>query len=140
MIEKLKGYKIIPFLLPLFKINTMYVGHKIKNAREKNGIKQEEVALELGISQKQYSLIESNQTKLTVERLLQISKIIKTPAEELISDNTIVQNNYNGKENKAAHNYYDKCNIGAELIEALKEEIKFLKQQILVKDEQLKNK
>lgn len=115
----------------------MYVGHKIKNAREKNGIKQEEVALELGISQKQYSLIESNQTKLTVERLLQISKIIKTPAEELISDNTFIQNNYNNKENKSAQYYYEMNN---ELIEIMKEEIKFLKQQILVKDEQLKKK
>lgn len=116
----------------------MYVGHKIKQAREEKGIKQETVAQELGISQKQYSLIESNQTQLTVERLLQISKIIKIPAEELISDNTLVQNNYNGKENKAAHNFYDKCNIGAELIETLKEDIKFLKQQIILKDEQIK--
>lgn len=117
----------------------MYVGHKIKQFREEKGIKQETVARELDLTQKQYSLIESNQTKLSVERLLQIAKIIKVPAEELISDNAFVQNNYNGKENKAAHNYYDKCNIDAELIETLKEENKFLKQQIVLKDEQLQN-
>lgn len=115
----------------------MYVGHKIKNARERSGVKQETVAIELGISQKQYSLIESNQTKLTVERLLQISKVINTPAEELISDNTFIQNNYNNKENKAAQNFYE---INKELTETLKDEIRFLKQQILLKDELLKGK
>ena len=114
----------------------MYVGHKIKRYREEKGIKQEEVARELGISQKQYSLIESNQTQLTVERLLHISKVIKTPAEELISDNSFIQNNYNNKENKAAQNFYETKD--KELLEILKEEIKFLKQQILIKDEQIK--
>ncbi len=116
----------------------MYVGHKIKHFREHHGIKQEEIARELDMTQKQYSLIESNQTKLTVERLLQIAKIIKVPAEYLISDNTFVQNNYNNKENKAAKNYYDNSN-DKELIEILKDEIKFLKQQIVLKDEQIRN-
>jgi len=65
--------------------------------------------------------------------LLQIAKIIKVPAEQLISDNSFVQNNYNNKENKAAQNYYE----NKDLVDTLKDEIKYLKQQFIQKDTQI---
>lgn len=65
--------------------------------------------------------------------MLQIAKIIKVPAEQLISDNSFVQNNYNNKENKAAQNYYE----NKDLVDTLKDEIKYLKQQFIQKDTQI---
>ncbi len=111
----------------------MYIGHKIKMIREQRNLKQEFIANELGISQKQYSLIESNQTKLTVSRLIQIAKIINIEPEELLKNDTFVQNNYNNPINKAAQNYYE----NNELIIELKQEIAFLKEQISIKDDQI---
>ena len=101
--------------------------------RENKYIKQEQIASELGISQKQYSLIESNQTKLTVARMLQIAKLIKVEPEELLKPESFVQNNYNNKENKAAQNYYE----NVEVVNILKNEVEYLKHQLKIKDDQI---
>ena len=101
--------------------------------RENKNIKQEQIASELGISQKQYSLIESNQTKLTVARMLQIAKLIKVEPEELLKPEYFVQNNYNNKENKAAQNYYE----NVEVVNILKNEVEYLKHQLKIKDDQI---
>lgn len=111
----------------------MYIGHRIKMIRENKNIKQEQIASELGISQKQYSLIESNQTKLTVARMLQIAKLIKVEPEELLKPESFVQNNYNNKENKAAQNYYE----NVEVVNILKNEVEYLKHQLKIKDDQI---
>ncbi len=50
---------------------------KLKEARKEKGLSQENMAIELGISQGAYTNIENNESKLTVERLLQIAQILE---------------------------------------------------------------
>jgi transcriptional regulator with XRE-family HTH domain len=58
---------------------------KIRLIRIHLGYSQEYVALQLGISQRAYSKIETGKTKLTVVRLEQISRILECKIEDLIS-------------------------------------------------------
>jgi len=52
---------------------------RLKHARREKGYSQENVANELGISQASYANIESNEAKLSVERLIRISEILEKP-------------------------------------------------------------
>ena len=57
---------------------------RIREVRKQKGYSHEYVANELNISQVAYSKLEKNETKLTVERLYQLSKILETPVEDFL--------------------------------------------------------
>lgn len=74
---------------------TVDVSHKIKNIasnirriRESKGYTQEYLAMKLGISQNAYSKIELGYTRITLERLFHISKIIEVEVAKLMEDPT----------------------------------------------------
>jgi len=80
------------------------IGHKIKRYRELRNYSQDYLANKLGISQNAYSKIETNQTKLRVDRLKQIAAALEIPEEELINNETsIVFNNGHFEKNNIAH-------------------------------------
>lgn len=54
----------------------MRIGDKIRVARVERGYSQEYLAMELGIDTATYGRIERGQTKLTVDRLLDISNAL----------------------------------------------------------------
>ncbi|WP_428223956.1 helix-turn-helix domain-containing protein [Flavobacterium sp.] len=60
---------------------------KIKENRKKKGFSYETMALEMNTSTAAYRKIEMNQTKLTVERLFQISEILEIPLANLLDIN-----------------------------------------------------
>ena len=66
--------------------------NKIRKIREKKGYSQEYMQEKLNMSQAAYSNLEANKTKLTVEKLLEISEILEVPVESLIQDDT--KNNF----------------------------------------------
>ena len=86
---------------------------KIKEYRKKKGYSHENMAEELNISQAAYSKIEKNETKLTVDRLYQISEILETPVYELLDVNP--NNIYNQQ------NFYD-ASVGHQEIQNLYQE------------------
>ncbi|MDI9320753.1 MAG: helix-turn-helix domain-containing protein [Phycisphaerales bacterium] len=110
------------------------VVQKIKNVRKQKGFSHENMALELGISQAAYTKIENNETKLSVDRLFQISKILNTPVYELlnVNPNTVFnQHNHEGGtgyqqqiDNLHQHNK----ELQDAFIKQLKDEIVFLKE------------
>lgn len=66
----------------------------IRKIREIKGISQEYIAIQLGISTRAYSKIETGETQLTINRLVEISKIIGvTPQEILGFDIAMIFNN-----------------------------------------------
>jgi len=72
---------------------TVDVAYKVKNIsvnirriREGKGYTQEYLAMKLGISQNAYSKIELGYTKITLERLFQIAKIIEVEIVTLMGD------------------------------------------------------
>jgi transcriptional regulator with XRE-family HTH domain len=67
-----------------YKIKT--VAANIRRIRESKGYTQEYLAMKLGISQNAYSKIELGYTKITLERLFHIAKIIETDIIRLLND------------------------------------------------------
>lgn len=52
--------------------------YNIRTVREKLGYSQEYMAMKLGIGQNGYSKIELGHTRITVDRLFEIAKILQT--------------------------------------------------------------
>lgn len=82
-----------------------HIGRKISRIRELKGIKQEALAIELGISQQSVSKIEQSET-IDDEKLEQIAKalgVTKEAIENFSEERLIynIQNNYEGS-NKGA--------------------------------------
>nr|WP_294942504.1 helix-turn-helix transcriptional regulator [uncultured Mucilaginibacter sp.] len=65
-----------------FKVKA--VATNIRNKREELNYTQEYLAAKLNISQNAYSKIELGYTKITLERLFQISEVLETDLMDLI--------------------------------------------------------
>ncbi|MFC6267771.1 helix-turn-helix domain-containing protein [Frigoriflavimonas asaccharolytica] len=116
---------------------TDLVSDNIRTKREEIGYSQEDMAHKLDINQATYSKLERNSTKLTVDRLFHIAKLLNTEVADLLGLKT--QTIFNQKENENAfgqieHYYQENKEITAKLEESyetrLKEkdiEIAFLK-------------
>ena len=101
------------------------------------------MAEELRLSVPAYRKLEIGETKLSVERLFQISVILEMPLTELldIDDEHMVQNNYHNDtvyQQKIEHFYQENKEITEQLIRAkdelilqLQKEVEFLKSKIL---------
>jgi transcriptional regulator with XRE-family HTH domain len=89
------------------KSNNRHLGRKISRIRELRGMKQETLAIELGISQQAVSKLEQSEeiedsTLEKIANVLGVSKeAIKNYSDESVINN--IQNNY-GKPNKEATN------------------------------------
>lgn len=56
---------------------------KLRSLRLERELSQENIAFELGISQKAYSKIENGQTSLNHDKLIQIAKIFEVSPKEI---------------------------------------------------------
>ncbi|MBL7700373.1 MAG: helix-turn-helix transcriptional regulator [Chitinophagaceae bacterium] len=61
-------------------------GNKLRIFREFRNYSQEYVAEKLGITQNAYSRIETNQTKITTDRLQRLAELLEIPVTDLLSD------------------------------------------------------
>ncbi|MDO5638230.1 MAG: helix-turn-helix transcriptional regulator [Myroides sp.] len=101
---------------------------KIKQIRELKNISQDFVATELGISTRAYSKIETGETQLTINRLNEISRILKIdPVEILGFDEKKIFNMHN---HSTGINYIEDYNLPDKLIRQYEETILALKEQI----------
>lgn len=100
----------------------------IRKHREIKGYSQEYMAQELDITQSSYAKLENDSTKITVERLFNISKLLEMEITELLDLKN--QTIYNQRFNDNSHNYQE--------IQHLHQENKEVYQELLkVKDEQI---
>ena len=67
------------------QIQTMTLGQKIRELRESAGLKQRELAYKLGIGEGFLSKVENDQKPLKRDDLAKLSKLFKTPIDELNS-------------------------------------------------------
>ena len=116
---------------------------KIAEIRSKKGFSYENMAQDLDLSTSAYRKIETGETKLTVERLVDISKILETPLNDLLD--TESQKNFNQeiRENATGYQavdneniYYEYSEVSKKLIEVYEQQIKDMKAEI----EHLKSK
>lgn len=56
---------------------------KLRTLRQQNGLSQENIAFELGISQKAYSDIENGKTELKLVVIYKLAKILKTTPDNI---------------------------------------------------------
>lgn len=92
------------------KIETVLAN--IQDARKTKGFTLENMADELNISHSAYRKIENNQSKLTVERLMQIAVILETSANELLNETQtrVYNQNNNGNCTLIGHQEYESEN------------------------------
>ncbi|MWB93072.1 helix-turn-helix domain-containing protein [Flavobacterium sp. GA093] len=63
----------------------MVIGDKIKSIRKLKNYTQEYIAEQLGITQAGYSKIEKGKTRMSLEKLQQLSLILELPIEKIIN-------------------------------------------------------
>ena len=112
------------------------VCRKIRQLRTQQGISQEFMAEELGITQPSYARLETEDSRINVVRLLLIAKILEVSASELLGEKSKMINNQNHNQTANAYNV-DKVN---KIINADKDHIQSLKDEITFLREVLKKK
>ncbi len=121
---------------------------KIQEIRKQRGYSLENMADELGISHSAYYKLENNQSRLTVERLIDISKILSVNISDLLDEvSTHIYNQNNNvkdstiiaKQEFENYNQKDKELIN-KLTSVLENEINHLKSEIDFLREILKQK
>ncbi|MCX8533884.1 helix-turn-helix domain-containing protein [Chryseobacterium luquanense] len=109
---------------------------KIAEIRSKKGFSYENMAHDLDLSTSAYRKIETGETKLTVERLVDISKILETPLNELMDTDS--QKNFNQENKDNAHGFQgfndnifnEYSDVSKKLITAYEQQIKDLKEEV----------
>ena len=109
------------------------VGEKIRQLRELKGYSQEYMASKLAISQRSYSKLERNETKMDWSKISEIAAVFEMDPMDLIKfDDNLIFNNcsQSGKANTIYNNLPDKLIEQYEKrIKSLEEEISFLRLQ-----------
>jgi hypothetical protein len=104
-------------------MNVEKVINKIVLERTRKGYSYENMAEELHLSVPAYRKLEVGETKLSVERLFQISMILEVPIEELLelNEGRMIQNNYHNDavyQQRIEHFYQENREITEQLINA----------------------
>ncbi len=110
---------------------------KIRENRKQKGYSLENMADGLNISHSAYYKLENNQSRLTVDRLIDISKILNTTISDLFDESfTHIYNQNNNKDSTViAHQDFEHYNekdreITDKLVSVLEDEIKHLKTEV----------
>jgi transcriptional regulator with XRE-family HTH domain len=111
---------------------------KIIERRKEKGFSIENMANELGLSNSAYNKIEKGDTKLTVERLLQLHTILDISLGDLFDINTENIYHQNLNDHAVGHQqiqnmYQNNMDLTDKFISSLKEEIEFLRGQLAKK-------
>jgi transcriptional regulator with XRE-family HTH domain len=109
------------------------IGGKIRFLREQKGYSQESLAQELGLTQPSYARLEKQDERISITRLMQIAKVLKTSVAELIDEKTQKishQNNNDVANSYNADTINTIINADKEHIATLKEEISFLREML----------
>lgn len=104
----------------------------IKKRRKEKGINHTKIAKMLDISPSAYNKIENQNTKLTMERFLELQQILNIEFSEVFEIKPKNIYNQDLKEHAVGHQevenlYHDNQELTNQFIESLQEEIKFLK-------------
>lgn len=121
------------------------VGERIRNKRLERNLSQEAIADALNISQSSYAKLENGQSKIKVERLLQIAEYLKVDPGDLLPEGNLVQINSGTIENQTNYSYIDKLvqaneRMSEEKDRLREEQITLLKEQNAFLREELKKR
>ena len=111
------------------------IAKNIRKYREIKGYSQEYVAHQLNINQASYAKLENNSTKITIDRLFSIAKLLETEISEILDlkNQTIFNQTDNEIANafgKVEHYYQENNEVYQELLKAKDEQIALLKEML----------
>lgn len=115
---------------------------KIAEIRTRKGFSYENMAHDLDLSTSAYRKIETGETKLTVERLVDISRILETPLNDFLETDSQKNFNQENHDNSSGFQgfdyktYYEYSEVTKKLLAAYEQQIEELKMEI----EQLKGR
>lgn len=111
---------------------------KIRLIRSIKGLSQENVALDLGFSQRAYSKIERGETQVSIDVINKLAKLFDMKPEDILNFNpeTFIQTNSTYNSQTGGNNQFT---LEGEHVKSLKEEITFLKSQLNLKDNLIKD-
>lgn len=108
-----------------------HLANKIRQLRELKGFSQEYIAIQLGISQRAYSKLETNQTRLDWLKITKIAQVLDMDPVDLISfDDNQIFNKYNESVRYINQMPEKLIEQYERQIERLENDIVFLKEQL----------
>ena len=112
-----------------------YTGFNIKRIRDQKGYSQDFMASRLNISQATYARMESQDIKISVERLKQIADILETDITAFFDSMKLTIQNQTNNEGSYGNGYVENLHIEnketfKKLIQTLEGEIEHLKKEI----------
>ena len=105
----------------------------IKRMREQKGYSQEYMAAQLEMKQASYSRLESQESKLTLDRLQEIANILETDISTLLDSSKVTIQNQSNNEvafGYVENQYNENKETTKKLIQTLENEIQHLKKEI----------
>lgn len=109
------------------------IGQKIREVRQRKGVSQEDMAGKLHLSQSGYAKLERGESKLDVERIVEISKVLEVDFFDLMpleSQNVILSHNEIAYGATTQNFYSDMKENYEDRIRHLEDEIQFLREQV----------
>lgn len=112
------------------------IAKNIKKYRELKGFSQEYMAHQLSVNQSTYAKMENSSTKITIDKLFSVAKLLETDVSEILDlkNQTIFNQTDNETANafgKVEHYYQENKEVYQELLKAKDEQIALLKEQII---------
>ena len=109
------------------------IAKNIKKYRELKGFSQEYMAHQLSVNQSTYAKMENSSTKITIDKLFSVAKLLETDVSEILDlkNQTIFNQTDNETANafgKVEHYYQENKEVYQELLKAKDEQIKLLKE------------
>jgi len=115
-----------------FIMNNDIIGKNIRKFRELKGYSQEYMANEMELTQASYAKLESNSTKISVERLFTIAKLLETDVADILELNKQTIYHQDIKEHSIGHQevqnlHQDNKEVYEKLLQSKDEQIALLK-------------
>jgi len=112
------------------------IAKNIKKHRELKGFSQEYMAHQLSVNQSTYAKMENSSTKITIDKLFSVAKLLETDVSEILDLKNQTIYNQDLKDNSVGHQqvenlYQENKEVYQELLKAKDEQIALLKEQII---------
>ena len=112
------------------------IAKNIRKYRELKGFSQEYMAHQLSVNQSTYAKMENSSTKITIDKLFSVAKLLETDVSEILDLKNQTIYNQDLKDNSVGHQqvenlYQENKEVYQELLKAKDEQIALLKEQII---------
>ena len=112
------------------------IAKNIKKYRELKGFSQEYMAHQLSVNQSTYAKMENSSTKITIDKLFSVAKLLEADVSEILDLKNQTIYNQDLKDNSVGHQqvenlYQENKEVYQELLKAKDEQIALLKEQLI---------